>query len=93
MLRPDRFILLKISLFGMVPSEDGVYWLHFYAGKDSLTDVIIIRPENKGAEVLFYNMHPTTIGKKTYMNLRPYVPDQFATAGAINEESGYSIVK
>ena len=51
-------------------------WLHFIEAEDSMTDMVLVdAKKNKGAEVYYYKMYPTTIDNHSYMNLKRYSPD------------------
>ena len=61
---------------GKPPDEhDDVVWVHFVEAEDSMTDIICVAAEREGADLMFYKMHPTTVGKNAYMNLKRGIPD------------------
>ena len=80
---------------GKLLDEDDILWLHFIEAKDSMTDVVWVGSEEEGAELLFCKMHPTIIGEHRYMNLKPYVPENYAAPELIEEmeEFNYLLVK
>ena len=71
---------------GKMAGEEADQYIHFVEAENSITEVVLVsHQEKREAGVAFYKMHPTTIGKARYMNVKPYVPENFKNSDLAEE--------
>ena len=55
-------------------NEDDTILMHFVPAKKSFTHIVLVGRGKDGADILTYEMFPTSIGKNRYMNVRNWKP-------------------
>ena len=55
---------------GHAAGEDDVFWVHFVEAENSMTDIVLVASERKGADVMFFKMFPTMTGGSCFMNIK-----------------------
>ena len=71
---------------GKMAGEEEDQYVHFVEAENSITEIVLVsHQEKREAGVAFYKMHPTTIGKTRYMNVKPYAPEDFKNSELAEE--------
>ncbi len=77
--------LLGVWAGKMIGEKEDQY-IHFVEAENSITEVVLVTHQKKrGPGVSFYEMYPTVIGKKQYMNVKSSVHDDLKTPEQVKE--------